>query len=251
MSREKEEIVEEVRKFEENWGKEIVLTGVNIAAWWCSNSTKTEESKFTELLKYILDNTTISRIRISSLWPEYLDNEFFNVIENPRILPHFHLSIQSFSDSVLQRMKRNYTAETLDVVLAKLRSVKTTVPVSLGTDIIIGFPGEMEEEFQETLQWIQKYKINKVHSFPFSNHHTGETIPASILPNQVDAVTKKRREKELKKIADHLAEEFHQLNIWITHNVLVEGKWSGWTENYIKVPVDSKYKKGEIIQIVL
>ena len=251
MSRLREDIVQEINEFVQSWGKEVVLTWVNIAAWWCSNSTKPEESKFTELLHYILDNTTIPRIRLSSLWPEYLDDEFFKVIEDPRILPHFHLSIQSFSDAVLERMKRNYTAKTLDNVLTKLRAVKTAVPVSLGADIIIGFPSETDKKFKETLQWIQKYKINKVHSFPFSAHQIWETIPASLLPNQVDTVTKKRREKELKKIADKLAEEFHQLNIWIEHSVLVEGKWSGRTENYLKVEVDDTHKRGEIFSVTL
>ncbi len=250
MTRPLDDIITEINEFFQSWGKEVVLTGVNIAAWWCSNSTKPEESKFTSLLKNILENTQIPRIRISSLWPEYLDDEFFTVIENPRILPHFHFSIQSFSDSVLQRMKRNYDSQILDSVLTKIRSVKTKVPLSIWADIIVGFPWETEQEFNETLQWIQKYKINKVHSFPFSDHHIGEPIPASLLPDQIDTITKKQREKELKKIADKLAEEFHQLNKWITHNVLVEGKWSGRTENYIKVPVDPKHKRGEIIQIV-
>ena len=251
ISRSREDIVQEINEFYDSWGKEVVLTWVNIAARWCTNSTKPEASKFSQLLHYILDNTTIPRIRISSLWPEYLDDDFFKVIENPRILPHFHLSIQSFSDGVLKRMRRNYSAKVLHTVLKKIASVKTRVPVSIGADIIVWFPWETEEEFQETLQWIEKYKINKVHAFPFSDHHTGEPIPASLLPDQVDPVTKKQREKSIKKIADKLAEEFHQLNMWITHNVLVEGKWSGWTENYIKVPVDSKYTRGEIFSIVL
>jgi tRNA A37 methylthiotransferase MiaB len=88
-------------------------------------------------LKYILANTTIPRIRLSSLGPEYLDKDFFTIIQNPRILPHFHLSIQSFSDTVLERMRRNYTTKTLDGVLTKIRSLKTEVPVSLGADIIV------------------------------------------------------------------------------------------------------------------
>lgn len=134
------------------------------------------------------------------------------MIENPRILPHFHLSIQSFSDGVLQRMRRNYDAKTLDLVLTKIRSLKTKVPVSIGADIIVGFPGETDRDFKEILENVKRFNINKVHSFPFSNHHTGESIPASLLPDQVDTVTKKTREKELKKIADKLAEEFHQLN---------------------------------------
>ncbi len=250
-SRGKEEIVEEVRNIEECWGKEIVLTWVNIAAWWCSNSTKANESKFADLLHYILDNTTIPRIRISSLGPEYLDDAFFKVIQDERILPHFHLSIQSFSNGVLQRMKRNYTYKELAHVLMKFRSLKRSVPVSLWADIIIWFPGETEDEFQETLKWIEIFKINKVHSFPFSDHHLWEKIPASLLPDQVDQMTKKRREKILKKIADVIANDFLKQNTWISHKVLVEWKGSGWTENYIKVEVNPKYKKWEIIQVEL
>lgn len=249
ITRPLEDIIADINESAQSWGKEVVLTGVNIAAWWCSNSTKPEQSKFAQLLQNILDHTAIPRIRLSSLWPEYLDDEFFDVIKNPRILPHFHLSIQSFSDGVLQRMKRNYDSETLVRVLKKIRSLKTKVPVSIGADIIVWFPWETEKEFQETLEWIRKYRINKVHLFPFSSHQTWEKIPASLLPDQVDAMTKKRREKELKKIADELAEQFHQLNKGIEHSVLVEWKWSGRTENYLKVSVDPKHKRGEMIQM--
>ncbi len=250
ITRPLDDIVAEINQFIQSWGKEIVLTWVNIAARWCSNSTKSNESQFAFLLKNILEKTTIQRIRLSSLGPEYLDDEFFEVIKNSRIIPHFHLSIQSFSDWVLQRMKRNYNYETLGRVLRKIRSLKRDVPVSIGADIIVGFPGETEKEFQETEAWLKKYMVNKVHLFPFSDHHTWEKITASLLPDQIDAVTKKRREKELKKIADGLAEEFRQLNIGIEHSVLVEWRWSGWTENYLKVSVDPKHKRGDIIQIV-
>jgi threonylcarbamoyladenosine tRNA methylthiotransferase MtaB len=249
ITRPLEDIIADINESAQSWGKEVVLTGVNIAAWWCSNSTKPEQSKFAQLLQNILDHTAIPRIRLSSLWPEYLHDDIFPVLQNPRIMPHFHLSIQSFSDGVLQRMKRNYDSETLVRVLKKIRSLKTKVPVSIGADIIVWFPWETEKEFQETLAGIQKYKINKVHSFPFSAHQLGETIPASLLPDQIDAVTKKIREKELKKIADELAEQFHQLNKDIVHSVLVEWKWSGRTENYLKVSVDPKHKRGEMIQM--
>lgn len=198
-SRSKEEIVEDTKNVEKYWCKEIVLTWVNIAAWWCSNSTKANESRFAELLKYILDNTTIPRIRLSSLGPEYLNDDFFKVIQDERILPHFHLSIQSFSDWVLQRMRRNYTSKDLVNVLTKFRTLKRSVPVSLWADIIIWFPGETDEEFRDTVKWIQKFKINKVHSFPFSDHHVWEKIPASALPDQVNQTTKKHREQALKK----------------------------------------------------
>ncbi len=250
-SRSKEETVEEVRKIEACGGKEIVLTWVNIAAWWCSNSTKTSESKFAELLQYILDNTTIPRIRISSLGPEYLNDAFFKVIENERIMPHFHLSIQSFSDKILSLMRRNYSKWDLMSLLRKFRELKRSVPVSLWADIIVWFPGETEEEFRNIIKWIQKFKINKIHSFPFSDHHIGEKIPASVLPDQVDHSTKLRRMKQLKNIADVVANDFLVQNKWISHKVLVEWKGSGWTENYIKVEVGAKWKRGEIIQIVL
>lgn len=250
-SRSKEEIVEEIQNVEKCWCKEIVLTGVNIAAWWCSNSTKASESTFADLLQYILDNTTIPRISISSLGPEYLNDDFFKVIQNERILPHFHLSIQSFSDWVLQRMRRNYSFKDLVRVLTKFRTLKRSVPVSLWADIIIGFPWETDEEFRDTVKWIQKFKINKVHSFPFSDHHVWEKIPASALPDQVNQTTKKHREQALKKNADVVANDFLMQNTWLSHKVLVEWKGSGWTENYIKVYVDSKYKRGEIISIIL
>jgi tRNA A37 methylthiotransferase MiaB len=95
------------------------------------DTKKTDESKFAFLLREILRQTTIPRIRISSLGPEYLDDEFFEVIKDPRIMPHFHLSIQSFSDNVLRAMRRNYTLKNLKKILKKFRTLKTTVPVSL------------------------------------------------------------------------------------------------------------------------
>jgi tRNA A37 methylthiotransferase MiaB len=146
-------------------------------------------------------------------------------------------------------MRRNYTLKNLKKILKKFRTLKTTVPVSLWADIIVGFPGETEEDFKETLEGIKKFGINKVHAFPFSDHHIWVSIPASSLPNQIDSVTKRRRDRELKKTADDIAEQFYQANKWISHNVLVEGKWSGWTENYIKVEVTGKGKRGEIVKL--
>ncbi len=251
VSRPCEDIVQEINDFVVLWGKEIVLTWVNIAAWWCSNSTRPEESKLARLLQYILDHTTIPRIRLSSLGPEYLHDDFFAIIKNPRILPHFHLSIQSFSADVLHRMRRNYTNTTLADILTKFCHLDIATPVSLGADIIIGFPWETEKAFQETLQWIKKYRIHKVHSFPFSSHQIGQSISAASLPDQIDSFTKKYREKKLNSIVSMLDEQFYQMNVWRTHCVLVEGNGSWWTENYIKVKVAETYIRWEIIQVIL
>ena len=105
-------------------GKEIVLTGINLAARGCKNTKHPEESQFSLLLEEILKQTSIPRIRISSIGPEYLNDHFFELASEERIMPHFHFSIQSFSDKVLKDMKRNYSAQQLEEVLTKTRKIK-------------------------------------------------------------------------------------------------------------------------------
>jgi len=136
------EIIEEIKQIEAEGGKEIVLTGINLAAWGASNTRNTKESRFNELLEAILEQTTIPRIRISSLDPQYLDDRFFELMNNPRFCPHFHLSIQSFSDTVLKLMNRAYNNKKLDEVLKKLRNLNRPDAelVSIGADLISGFP---------------------------------------------------------------------------------------------------------------
>ncbi len=252
-----EEITQEINNFVEIWGKEIVLTWINLAARWCTDTKKPKNNKFAQLLQQILDKTKIERIRISSLWPEFLDDKFFEVVKNQRFLPHFHISIQSFSDKILKSMNRNYDSKILDKIINKLKNLDRPdkKQISIWADIIVWFPWETEENFQETVNWIQKYQINKVHAFPFSAHDKWETIPAHWLPNQVPQEIKKRREKELKVISDKIREDFIKNNKWLKHKVLIEEKkdwkrkWRTW--NYIQVELDWKYKKWEIVKIKL
>jgi tRNA A37 methylthiotransferase MiaB len=128
-------------------------------------------------------------------------------MNDTRILPHFHYSIQSFSDKVLKGMKRNYDRKILDTVLTKTRnlhkislSTREVPQMSIGADIIVGFPGETEEDFLDTLKGIEQYEITKLHAFPFSDHHKGETIPASLYPHQVPQEIKKERESRLLEV---------------------------------------------------
>ena len=116
-SRPMEEIIQEIEQVEANGGKEIVLTGVNLAARGCLDTKNPEETKFPELLETILRQTNIPRIRISSIGPEYANERFFEVIQDARIMPYFHYSIQSFSDRVLRLMRRNYDREVLGKIL--------------------------------------------------------------------------------------------------------------------------------------
>jgi tRNA A37 methylthiotransferase MiaB len=122
-SRPLEDIIAEIQQIEAQGSKEIVLTGVNLMARGASSTRKPEESRFPELLEAILRKTSIPRIRISSIGPEFASDRFFEVVNEKRILPHFHYSIQSFSDHVLQGMRRNYDNHILDKVLQKTRKL--------------------------------------------------------------------------------------------------------------------------------
>ena len=118
-----EEIIEEIHQIECVWWKEIVITWINLAAWWTTDTRHSDESKFNDLLKAIIKETSIPRIRISSLDPQYLNDEFFEIVSNERFCPHFHFSIQSFSDSILKQMNRAYDSKKLDYVLKSIRSL--------------------------------------------------------------------------------------------------------------------------------
>ncbi|HPK28201.1 MAG TPA: radical SAM protein [Candidatus Absconditabacterales bacterium] len=249
------EIIAEINDFVETGGKEIVITGVNLASRGCTNTRLPQENKFAELLQKILDETKIERIRISSLGPEFLNEQFFEIIKNQRFLPHFHISIQSFSDKVLKLMNRNYNKDLLDDVINKLKNLDRPdkEQISIGADIIVGFPGETEQDFQETIDGIIRHKINKVHAFPFSAHTKGESVPARTLQNQISPETKKKREKKLKEISDKIRDDFIKKNTGTKHQVLIEekknGVWRGWTGNYIQVELKGEYKKGQIVGV--
>ena len=255
ISRPLDEIIQEIHEIESQWWKEIVITWINLAARWCSNSTKPEETKFPYLLREILQQTTIPRIRISSMWPEYANDEFFDVVSNERILPHFHYSVQSFSDNVLQNMWRHYSSDGLKTVLKKTRNLKKKNLISIWADIIIWFPWETESDFLDTYNWIEEFWITKLHAFPFSDHTQRERIPASFLPNQVNQKIKKDREIRLISKWDEIREKFIIQNKWTSHKVLIEerrdGKRKWWTENYIQVEIEWNYSRGEMIDFVI
>lgn len=255
ISRPLDEIIQEIHEIQSQWWKEIVITWINLAARWCSNSTKPEETKFPYLLREILKQTTIPRIRISSMWPEYANDEFFEVVSDERILPHFHYSIQSFSDNVLQNMWRHYSADGLKTVLKKTRNLKKKNQISIWADIIVWFPWETEGDFLETYNWIEEFWITKLHTFPFSDHTQRERIPASFLPNQIEHKIKKEREVRLISKWDEIRDKFIQSNVWTSHKVLIEERrnwrWRWWTENYIQVELEWDYDRGEIIDYTL
>ncbi|MBW7954193.1 MiaB/RimO family radical SAM methylthiotransferase [Candidatus Gracilibacteria bacterium] len=257
--RSKEDIVDEITEFEMQGGKEVVLTGVNLAAWGQDTTNEFTKPKLHELLQYILDKTDIKRIRISSLGPEFVGEDLLKVFENKRIYPHFHFSIQSGNSRILKLMRRHYDGDYMRDLLNKTLKIKREdlVSVSIGADLIVGFPGETNTEFEDTLNLVKDYNITKVHGFPFSNHTLGEHVPASYFKGQIDDKIKKERLEKLLYAGEEVRENFIKTQVGKTFEVLVEsvnnGIFKGWTQNYIEATNDNfevisgEIKKNEII----
>ncbi len=257
ISRPLGEILDEIHQVESQGTKEIVITWINLAARWCPNSTQFSETRFPYLLREILRQTTIPRIRISSVWPEYANDEFFDVISDERILPHFHYSIQSFSNNVLQKMRRHYSWDELKTVLKRTRNISRKYKnlISIGADIIVWFPGETDWDFLETFNCIEEFWITKLHAFPFSDHTQRDNIPASLFPNQINQMVKKEREKKLIIQWDKVRNDFLAKNRWTSHKVLLEEKrnWKRrWrTENYIQIEIEWDFHRWDIIDYII
>ena len=246
FSRSKEDILNEILDFEKNWWKEVVLTWVNLSAWWLDSTNDVWKSKFAELIKYLIENTKIPRIRISSMWPEFITDEVLDLFKNTRIYPHFHYSIQSGSSPILKSMARHYDWEYMRNLLLKTRNIKRddNVQISIWADIIVWFPGETEENFKDTLNLIKDCNITKVHAFPFSWHKLWEDVPAWIFKNQIDDKIKKDRMWDIMALSEEIRDNFIENNIWENLEVLIESvkqdektwkiKWKWWTQNYIE-----------------
>jgi len=239
-SRPKAEILDEINRHVENGYNEVILTGINIGAYGASKTTKPEESTFAELLEEIIKKTKVPLIRLTSLGPEYFNEKLFKVLKNPRICRHIHLSIQSASDSVLKRMRRNYDVKKLEEII---KNLKKNIPgTAITADIIVGFPEETEKEFKETYDFVKQSKLAKCHIFPYSIR--ANTIAAKM--KQVPDNVKKERAEKLQKLSDKQRKEFLKsqtgkkaMVIW-SYRSSVDGLREGITDNYIDV-----HKKGD------
>ena len=265
--RDKDDIVSEIIEFEFGWWKEVVLTWVNLSAWWLRDTNDVWQSRFAELLEYILEKTTIPRLRISSLWPEFIDDRCLEIFKNKRIYPHFHFSVQSGSSKVLKDMRRHYDWEYMRKLLEKTKNLEREdwVEVSIWADIIVGFPWETKDDFMDTYNLVKDWLITKVHAFPFSAHKFWESVPAWKFENQVSDLEKKDRMWDLEFIADSVRDDFIERNIWKKFEVLIEVvkeenwkiRWKGWTENYIEADdrtfeiLEWEIKKNSIVKWIL
>ena len=187
---------------------------------------------------YILENTTIPRIRLSSLQPQEITPKLLSIWDNKRMCPHFHIPLQSGSNKVLKAMRRRYTREEFRNTVEMVR--KHIPESSITTDVIVGFPGEEDKEFQETYDLCLEAELANIHTFPFSKR---PGTSANLFSGQINDVSKTYRSKAINQLARAISKRFRQHLIGQTRPVLWETKteqnnytiWQGLTDNYIRV----------------
>lgn len=238
-SKEPEKILKEVKELSKNGFKEIILSGVHTASYGVDLEGNWDLVKILEEINKI---EGIERIRIGSIDPTFFTEGVIERICNlEKMCPHFHLSLQSGCDATIRRMNRKYTAQEYKDVVENLR--KYMKDVSITTDIIVGFPGESNVEFEATYEFLKGIKLSKMHIFKYSKR-TG--TKAAEMPFQVDGLIKEERSKKLIELNNALEVEFMEKFLGREMRVLYEeaisGKentYVGYTENYIKVITES------------
>ncbi len=238
-SRSAAQIIAEIKKLEDQGYQEIVLTGINLAAWGASHTNKASESQFASLLSQILQQTGIPRVRISSVGAQFLDDPFFEIFSDKRICDHLHISIQSGSDSILSKMNRGHRTKEIRDAAQKAKNVRKDVAITC--DIIVGFPGETDQNFQESVDLAQELGLAKLHVFPFSPR--AGTL-AEKMKDQISEEIKKERAEKLRLVGDELRLDFLQQNLGQKKQVLWEKKEIGMTTNFIQVKKSGTIEEG-------
>jgi threonylcarbamoyladenosine tRNA methylthiotransferase MtaB len=225
--------VAEVRERVAAGYKEVVLTGTEIGTYNCNGVN------LGDLLERILTETSVSRLRLSSLQPQGISSGFIGLWRDGRLCPHFHLSLQSGSDEVLGRMKRRYTTADYRRTVSLIRQAVQEVAIT--TDVIVGFPGETEAEFQESCDFCRQMRFARVHVFPYSSRPGTE---AENMPQTVADGVKRQRGQQMLALASESRQSFNRQFLGRTVEVLWEqkagGVWSGITGNYVKMYTRSR-----------
>jgi len=228
------EIVNEVNNLHQQGIQEIVLTGVHVGGYGSDIG-----SSLYQLVNTLLRDTEIPRIRFASVEPWDLPDDFFALFENKRLMPHMHLPLQSGADSVLRRMSRRCKIGDFSQLVEQARSAIPDFNVT--TDIIVGFPGETDEEWEMTMKNVEAIGFGHIHIFSYSPR---EGTKAARLDNPVEDAVKKFRSSQLHKLADSLKQNFHEKLLTRKIDVLWEGQkkdengrliYTGYTPNFCKV----------------
>ena len=228
VSRPVAEVLESVRKTIENGFKEIVITGVNIGRY------EDGEARFEDLLAKILAVPGDFRVRISSLEPDGFGDRFVDMFKHPKLMPHLHLCLQSGSEKTLLRMRRMYDVEQFRKTIHQFRTVYPDF--NFTTDIIVGFPGETESEFQQTIDAVREFNFSHVHTFKYS---VRKGTRAERLENHVPEKVKNERSLKVRELSEENKKQFLTSFIGKTQEVLVEkitqGVANGYGQHYIPV----------------
>ncbi len=233
--------------------QEVVLTGVNIGDFGIIENVKSRKSNFFNLLNQISHISDLKRLRISSIEPNLLNNDIIDLVSDcEKILPHFHIPLQSGSDTILKLMKRRYLREVYET---RFDYIKEKIPnACIGSDVIVGFPGEDDLEFTETYNFLKSIDISYLHVFSYSERSNTSSISIN---NKVSKSVKNKRSKILRELSNSKKLEFYKKNINNYHNVLFEtenknGYIYGYTENYVRVKsLWSNSKQNKILNCYL
>ena len=242
-----ENTVKIAQNIADSGAKEIVLTGINIGDFGSTNN-----ENFFQLIKTLDNLKGIERFRISSIEPNLLSNDIISFCANSnKFVPHFHIPLQSGSDSILQSMKRRYNT---DLYKSRVEHIKKIIPdCCIGVDVIVGYPGEKEDHFEQTYSFIESMDVSYLHVFSYSKRK--DTFAAS-LNDQVTKERKEYRSKALHRLSNKKKKQFYNQYINKIRPVLVEqsinGKIQGFTDNYIKVNVNQELScYNKIIPVLL
>ena len=232
------EIVDVVNSLDRKGYKEVVLSGINLGDF----GNGSNQNCF-QLFQEIEKSTSIPRIRISSIEPNLLSDNIINLIaSSKRFMPHFHIPLQSGSDRILKLMKRKYNVRFYS---NKINKIKSIIPnASIGVDVIVGFPTETDDEFNETYNLLSDLEVSYLHVFTYSEREN--TIAINLKPKVAQEV-RNTRSKKLRALSEYLKSQFIIKNMNTNHTILVEGVHDnvlhGYTENYIKFHVNSNRMK--------
>lgn len=251
-SRRPEDVLEEVRRLAESGCQEVVLTGIHLSSYGVDLE---EGQNLLALIRTIHAVDGIRRIRLGSLEPGIITEEFAEAIAAlPKVCPHFHLSLQSGCDTVLERMNRRYRSEEYMEKCRLLRRVYDRP--ALTTDVIVGFPGETEEEFEASRAFVEEVNFFETHIFKYSRR---EGTRAAAMPDQIPEQEKTRRSHILLELDERRRQEYMESFLGEEKEVLLEEKveldgkkwWVGYTREYLKaiVPDDGKNRANEMISV--
>ena len=238
-SRKISNVIEEVKRLAGNGFKEVVLTGIHLSSYGVDC-----EDSLLNLIKEVHKINGISRIRLGSLEPKIITEEFVKELSKlPKICPHFHLSLQSGCDETLKRMNRKYTTSEYENGCNILR--KYFDHPAITTDVIVGFPGETEEEFNNTKEFLERIHFYEMHIFKYSKR---QGTRAATMENQVPEEIKTKRSAQLISLGNKMSKEFRDYYLGQEQEVLFEEKtiinskemYIGYTKEYVKVAVESE-----------